>query len=242
MPVATGEVQVTYVTGPGDDVTAGISKVDARQLAEGSPVREFPVYVGRRNYSGYFWSSTMSRHVVYESLLELSWLWLADFDPAVARIAAQPMRLRGRDGDRVRNRIPDFISLLRDGTVRVVDVKPAAMLATDEVEASLAWTRGVCRSRGWEYEIWTGPDPTTLRNVQWIAAARQPHMSASLDARATTVKASGGCTFGELEARLRAEGRAAPRLEILGAIWRGLLTCDLSVPLCSQSWLEPVDE
>lgn len=30
---------------------------------------------------------------MYESLLELSWLWLADFDPDAIRIAAQPLHL-----------------------------------------------------------------------------------------------------------------------------------------------------
>lgn len=108
MPVGTGNTRVTYVTDVGDEVTADISRVDARRIAEGIPVRDFPVYVGRRNYSGFFWSSTMRRHVVYESLLELSWLWLADFDPKVLRIAAQPMVLRGHDVARMRNRIPDF--------------------------------------------------------------------------------------------------------------------------------------
>lgn len=34
--------------------------------------------------SGYFWSATMSAHVVYESRLELARLLLADFDRHVA--------------------------------------------------------------------------------------------------------------------------------------------------------------
>lgn len=98
------------MTDAGADATAEIAHIDARRVVEGRPVREFPVYVGRRNYSGFFWSSTMCGHVVYESLLELSWLWLADFDPQVVRIAAQPMRMRGRDALRARTRIPDFLT------------------------------------------------------------------------------------------------------------------------------------
>ena len=69
----------------------------------------------------------MGRHVVYESRLELSWLWLADFDPQVTAIAAQPMCLTGRDGDRIRTRYPDFLALRADGSVLVVDVKPARL-------------------------------------------------------------------------------------------------------------------
>jgi len=38
------------------------------------------------------------RPVVYESRLELARIMLADFDPAVTAVAAQPFRLIGRDG------------------------------------------------------------------------------------------------------------------------------------------------
>lgn len=242
MPVGTGSTRVTYVTDIGDEVTADISRVDARRIAEGIPVRDFPVYVGRRNYSGFFWSSTMRRHVVYESLLELSWLWLADFDPRVLRIAAQPMVLRGHDVARMRNRIPDFISVMRDGTVRVIDVKPSAMLAKTEVKASLSWTGGVVRDRGWDYEVWTGPEPTMLRNVRWLSAARPPHVSSTLDLPTTSRQVADGCTFEMLERRLSAAGRPAPRMEILGALWQGNLRCDLSQVLDSRTWLEPAVE
>ena len=53
---------------------------------QGTPVRIPPSYAGQSNYPGVFWSATMRAHVVYESRLELLWLWLADFDPDVVRI------------------------------------------------------------------------------------------------------------------------------------------------------------
>ena len=45
---------------------------------------------GQAHYSGWYWSATTGGHVVYESRLELARLLLADFDPRVAAIAAQP--------------------------------------------------------------------------------------------------------------------------------------------------------
>lgn len=38
--------------------------------------------------------------VVYESRLELARIMLADFDPIVVAIAAQPLQLNGSDGSR----------------------------------------------------------------------------------------------------------------------------------------------
>jgi len=40
-----------------------------------------------------YWSATTGTHVVYESRLELARLLLADFDPAVVNILAQPFQL-----------------------------------------------------------------------------------------------------------------------------------------------------
>lgn len=240
MPDAAA-VEVTYLTAANDEVSTALPDVDARRVLDGLPVRDFPVYQGRRNYSGYFWSATNGGHVVYESLLELSWLWVADFDQDVTRVAAQPMHWRGRDGDRVRVRIPDFMCRLRDDTVRVVDVKPKDMLSRSEVQESLAWSREVCLARGWDYEIWSGPDPTLLRNIQWIAAARHPHVLDLLDVARTASATAGGMNFADLTEYLRLAGRATPRLEILGALWVGAIRCDLTAALSPASWIEPCD-
>lgn len=240
--MSPADVEATYVTRCGDEVVTSLSDVDPAQVAEGQPVREFPVYVGRRNYSGYFWSATMRRHVVYESLLELSWLWLADFDRRVEKIAAQPMRWLGPDDDRIRTRIPDFLCLMSDGSVHVVDVKtPSAATKLEAIE-SLEWTRRQCHDRGWSYEVWTGADPVELRNVKLMASTRHPHVLDALDVRATRAQASEGCTVGDVEQRLRDQGRPAPRQEILGALWCGFLICDLRAPLHRDAWLEPQDE
>jgi hypothetical protein len=47
------------------------------------PWRTFRWYYGQQHYSGSYWASTMSAHVVYESRLELARLLIADFDASV---------------------------------------------------------------------------------------------------------------------------------------------------------------
>jgi hypothetical protein len=94
---------------------------------------------GQAHYSGSFVSATMSGFVVYESRLELARLLLADFDPQVQRIYAQPFRLVAGAGGRVRHHVPDFLLVTAAGTARLVNVKPAQRLKDPEI----AWSRSV---------------------------------------------------------------------------------------------------
>ena len=101
---------------------------------------------GQAHYSGWYWSATAGGHVVYESRLELARLLLADFDPQVTAIAAQPFLVTAPAGGRVRRHVPDFLLAGRDGGVCVVNVKPADQLAVPKVADALAWAgRGVRR-------------------------------------------------------------------------------------------------
>jgi len=85
------------------------------------------------HHSGKYASVTTRGLVVYESCLELARLLLADFDPAVQGIFAQPCRLTARIGNRLRNHVPDFLLIVRSGPVRVVNVKPADRLQDPKV-------------------------------------------------------------------------------------------------------------
>jgi hypothetical protein len=89
-------------------------------------VADDPQRPGPAHYPGYYWSATTSGHVIYESRLELARLLLADFDPGVKAIAAQPFLLRAQVSGRVRRHVPDFLLVRADRTIQVVNVKPAA--------------------------------------------------------------------------------------------------------------------
>jgi hypothetical protein len=68
--------------------------VSPEALFKAAPWRTFRWYLGQRHHSGMWWSSTDRGHVIYESRLDLANLVLADFDPAVHHIVAQPFMLR----------------------------------------------------------------------------------------------------------------------------------------------------
>jgi hypothetical protein len=86
-----------------------VRDVRARQVVTSVPWRGTRSARGQAHYPGYYWSATMSAHVIYESRLELARLLIADFDPAVTAIAAQPFWLRAHAGGRVRRHVPDFL-------------------------------------------------------------------------------------------------------------------------------------
>ncbi|MCZ4124165.1 hypothetical protein O3X23_33110 [Streptomyces sp. H39-S7] len=67
------------------------------------------------HYSGDYASATTGGQVVHESWLELARLLLADFDPSVCGIYAQPLRMVARIDGKVRSHVPDFLLVTARG-------------------------------------------------------------------------------------------------------------------------------
>jgi len=216
---------------------AALAVVRAADVAAGVPWRVFRWHRGQAHYSGWYWSATMGRHVVYESRLELARLLLADFDPRVVSIAAQPFRVTGRSGDRARSHVPDFLLLDRDGLVTVVNVKPAGRLRKPEVGEALGWAGGVFAERAWRHEVWSGAPPVVLANVRFLAAYRcGERVDAEMAGRLDGV-VDGAVSIGELEAGWP-DRAGEVRAAALHLVWRGVFVADLSVPLSASTVLE----
>jgi hypothetical protein len=138
-----------------DDVVdvVALGDVRIRLFDEAVAWREFRWYRKQQHFSGSYWSTTMGASVGYESRLEYANLVLLDFDPAAEWILSQPFLLEGEDRGTHRKHIPDYLIAGGDGSICVVDVKPAAKLDLPVVRASLGWTRRVIERRGWEYRV-----------------------------------------------------------------------------------------
>jgi hypothetical protein len=67
-----------------------LEQVRAEHFTGSVPWRRFRSRQGQSHLSGRRWSATTGGHVLYESRLELARLLLADFDPDVVAIWAQP--------------------------------------------------------------------------------------------------------------------------------------------------------
>ncbi|UUV28600.1 TnsA-like heteromeric transposase endonuclease subunit [Amycolatopsis roodepoortensis] len=209
-----------------------LSRLPVTDVLRGLPVREFRAWRGRRHYSGWYWSATTGGHVVYESRLELARILLADHDPDVVGIAAQPFVLEGFDGKRVRRHVPDLLLARGDGRVVVVDVKSAARLDDPDVVAQFAWTRRACERRGLGFEVWSGTDAVVLANVRFLAGYRRPETIAADLAPVVLEAVAAPVSVGDLERRLSGSGSSSVlRPVILHLLWRSQLRADLSRPL-----------
>jgi hypothetical protein len=140
-------------------------------LFKAAPWRTFRWYFGQRHYSGTWWSSTERDHVIYESRLELANLLLADFDPAVHHIVAQPFMLRAEVDGQVRRHTLDYLWDADDGPV-VVDVVRAERAIQSSVAYLRAWTREIVESLGWSYRVVSEPSRGRLANVRFLAGYR----------------------------------------------------------------------
>lgn len=231
------ECSVSFKDAAGKESTADLALVPASVLAAGSPWRTFRWRHGQPHYSGWYWSSTAGAHVVYESRLELARLLLADFDPDVVAIAAQPFSVTAEvDGVR-RRHVPDFLLLHADESVTVVNVKPADQLDRPKTAAALEWAGEVFTGRGWRHEVWSGIDPTVLSNVRFLAAYRHPDRVDQATATRLAEQIVGVASLGELEAG--SPGRADDvRAAALHLVWRGVFHASLDAPLSEATMLE----
>ena len=176
--MASRGVAVRYCRGDGRFVDAGLDRVPVEEVLAGLPVREFRSWRGRKHYSDWYWSATTGGHVVYESRLELVRILLADQDPDVVAIAAQPFLMEGFDGTRTRRHVPDLLLGLAGGAVTVVDVKPAHRLGDAAVVEQMSWTARICADVGWGFELWSGTDAVLVeRSVSGRLPPTEPHRS-----------------------------------------------------------------
>jgi hypothetical protein len=208
-------------------------------LAAAAPWRTFRWYQGQKHFSGTFWSSTQRDHVIYESRLELAVLLLADFDPPVRGILAQPFLLRTEAGGVTRKHIPDYL-LLTDTGPEVVDVKPRHRLAKPEVALTFGWTRTLVEERGWRYDVRCEPPAARLENVRFLAGYRRdwlfdPGLLAQL--RAADLD---GASLGEAFGCLSGWPEPLVRAAVLHLVWAGHYTVDLDRPLSGSHLLRTV--
>jgi hypothetical protein len=233
------ELSVSVRLGDGTVTERPLCQVTSGQVVSGAPWRKARSARGQVHYPGFYWSATTGGHVICESRLELARLLLADFDPDVTAIAAQPLLLRAQPGGRIRRHVPDFLLSCADRTVRVVNVKPAARLADPAIAEALAWPGKLFEARGWGYEVWSGADPVLLANVRFLAGYRRPGMPPDAVTAAVLGEVRPGERVGGLLDRLeRFWPRPDAKAAVLRLLWQRSLSADLSLPLDAGSILE----
>ncbi|MEU9247008.1 TnsA-like heteromeric transposase endonuclease subunit [Streptomyces sp. NPDC048385] len=225
---------IRYVDGSIREVPFNLLRL--RDFDESDPWRRVRSVHGMAHYSGGYASATTGGQVVYESRLELARLLLADFDPSVCGIFAQPLRMVARIDGKVRSHVPDFLLVMGSGTVRVVNVKPASRLQDPKVAQALAWPGHLIERHGWEYEIWSGAEPTLLENVRFLAAYRHPGVVSAAEVERAWQEVVDGEELGLAERRLAGDRKPEEaRPPLMALLWAGRLTTDLAArPLSGE--------
>ncbi|MFV8160555.1 TnsA-like heteromeric transposase endonuclease subunit [Mycobacterium sp. 134] len=206
------------------------------ELANAAPWRTFRWHRGQKHYSGTYWSSTVGRHVIYESRLELSRLLFADFDTSARQIVAQPFLLRATVDRKPRKHIPDYLLITDAGPV-VVDVKPAGRLSDPKVAFTFEWTRGLVEARGWRYEVATEPNAVELENVRFLAGYRRSWMFRPELLAQVREKNLVGLQLADAFRCLPGEPINHVKSAVLHLLWRQELLIDLSERLSGRTEL-----
>lgn len=204
-------------------------------MAGTRPFRKFRSYKGQRHYSGTYWSSTESGHVIYESRLELSRLLLADFDPTVERIFAQPLMIRARIDGRARRHVPDYL-FIRGAELTFVAVKPRDRLDDPKVAETLAWVGGVVESCGWGFEVASEPAQPFFDNVRFLAGYRREQSISAVALAQLRAMTLPGMSFGEAVRKASAP-EPLVRAALLHLLWAHETGADLSLVLSDKTLL-----
>ncbi len=237
--VDLGTAVISYRPAAGEERSLSAEKVTPAALFDAVPWRIFRWYFGQRHYSGTYWSATERDHVIYESRLELANLLLADFDPAVRHIVAQPFLLCVELDGQVRKHIPDYLWDSDSGPV-VVDVMRTERMSQPAVVVLCAWTRRVVESLGWSYRVVHEPPRILLSNVRFLAGYRRDWLisQSTLDEMRCRLAGFPGMSIADAEQTIVGFPQQLVRPALMHLLWRHECCADLGVPLRPSTVLE----
>ncbi|MCA2312546.1 TnsA-like heteromeric transposase endonuclease subunit [Mycobacterium intracellulare] len=198
----SGSEQVIYLPAEGSvPCRIDIGSLATVQFEHVRPVRSASSYKGQKNYIGEWWCATTTGLIAFESWTERDFLISADYDRGVIGISVQPFTFQyySRRKRKLREHTPDVFLRLRDGTARVIDVRPDQLIDEDAAE-SFAATRSLCGQVGWQYRRVGDLPEVLLANLRWLAGYRNKRVrNDTVATRITdTLQQLGSAPIGEL--------------------------------------------
>lgn len=224
-------------------VVAELSRIRFESCA---PIRTFPAYRGRRSHQGRYWFSRSQSHVKFESRFEMTALMVLDFQGDASAVSSNPFWLLWPQGTIPARHAPDFFVRRRDGSVLIVDVKPAERI-TDKDRAHHDRTRVVCSELGWDYQEFTTINVVVERNLRLLSGYRHPRFAPPADSGsfiAALARAAGnhGLRLPELiDVATRDAGLTDERAvcAVYHMLWNGQIHANLDYPLTWNTAVRP---
>lgn len=123
-----------------------------------------------RNATGRFPSIKMGRMIQFESLVELDYIYLLDYDPDVEQFEEQPITIEYRCGAKTLRYTPDFL-VVRQAHRKLVECKPDEFVNTEENQRKFRAAESWCAEKGWAFCVVTATQIRSghrLRNVKFL--------------------------------------------------------------------------
>lgn len=185
---------------------------------------------------GLFPSVKAERMVSYEQLLERDLLYLCDFARQVVDIREQPFKFQYAMGNKIRRYTPDFALIMEDGSILVIEVKPARSLAKLSVREKFQHIKAAMKRQGHQFIVVSSESiraPHRLDNLKRLHRfLLQPMPSEPLQ-KLRQLKSQFGCQrpipMSQLEAVI---GASEPILRLLA---HGHVSCDLDQLLTPET-------
>ncbi|WP_159879066.1 TnsA endonuclease N-terminal domain-containing protein [Aquitalea denitrificans] len=208
--------QLIYATGPWS----------GRQVKTHVPVRQVVEPTGTF-VRGDFPSVKARRMVLYEELLERDFLHLCDFAPQVVNIQEQPFKFQYAMDNKLRRYTPDFALTMADGSILVVEVKPADTLAKPAVREKFLYIKEAMHRQGHQFIVVTSKTiraPHRLDNLKQLYRPQHERLSMELLQLLRQLNALFGCQPISLSRLTATVGSSEPIFRLLA---HGLVSCDL---------------
>lgn len=207
----------------------------------GHPTRDYSRRQSQRHKPVAVWTHTTHGHVHCESRLEREFVLLADFDPRVAHISAQPFTALWPNGFPLKKHTPDFGVLSPGLPALAVDVKTPAAAAKPANIARHALIRETLAAAGIIHIVWTGLPETVTSNLSSFSKARpDPHLALTYELELLRYWHP-NVTVQELvrnAEQFSALDRPLALQVVRHLLWTGALRTDLNNPYTSSAVLE----
>jgi hypothetical protein len=90
---------------------------------------------------GKFWSKKNQKEYVFRSAYEFGYFLLLEEDESVVSYIVEPFQVPYRYNNVTRTYWPDLLVLYRDGSMKIIEIKPLALVDSKQVQAKAAGCR-----------------------------------------------------------------------------------------------------
>jgi flagellar assembly factor FliW len=96
---------------------------------------------GSRYKTGLFYSKKNRKRFVFRSAYEFAYFHVLEADTNVVSYIVEPFKIKYRYNKATRNYIPDLLVLYKDGTIKILEIKPLKMVMLPQVQKKAAAAR-----------------------------------------------------------------------------------------------------